>query len=45
MGWFAMAILPKHNVRYPYYDPSKDLSKEQLQRFSQADNSAEHKIL
>lgn len=38
-----MAILPKHNDRYPNYDPSKDLTKEQLQRFTQAANSAQHK--
>ncbi len=38
-----MAILPKHNDRYPNYDPSKDRTKEQLQRFTQAANSAQHK--
>ncbi|EGR2024043.1 TPA: hypothetical protein RUZ63_002967 [Vibrio cholerae] len=43
MGGIAMAILPKQNDRYPNYDPSKDLTKEQLQRFTQAANSAQHK--
>ncbi|EMP93682.1 hypothetical protein V7N88_000375 [Vibrio cholerae] len=43
MGGITMAMLPKHNDRYPNYDPSKDLTKEQLQRFTQAANSAQHK--
>lgn len=33
-------LFAKHNDRYPNYDPSKDLTKEQLQRFTQAANSA-----
>ncbi|MFG0607422.1 hypothetical protein KSS82_03780 [Vibrio mimicus] len=38
-----MAILPKHTDRYSNYDPSQDLTKEQLRRFTQAANRAQHK--
>ncbi|MGL4828335.1 MAG: hypothetical protein ACRCXG_03440 [Vibrio sp.] len=38
-----MAISPKHTDQYSSYDPSQDLTKEQLQRFTQAANKAQHK--
>lgn len=42
-GGKAMAILPKHTDQYSNYDPSQDLTKEQLQRFTQTANYAQHK--
>lgn len=38
-----MAVLPKHTVQNPRYDPDKDLTLDQLQRFTRAANHAEQK--
>ncbi|EEW07374.1 TPA: hypothetical protein AB5H75_002652 [Vibrio mimicus] len=43
MGGITMSIQPKHTDQYSNYDPSQDLTKEQLQRFTQTANTAQHK--
>ncbi|MCG3723266.1 hypothetical protein EXA23_02780 [Vibrio cincinnatiensis] len=38
-----MAVVPKHTDSYSHYDPDKDLTIDQLHRFTQAANSAQKK--
>ncbi|MFV0448583.1 MAG: hypothetical protein ACK5MF_08990 [Vibrio sp.] len=38
-----MAVLPKHNDNNPHYDPSEDLTADQLHRYTRAANKAQKK--
>ncbi|NAX06373.1 MULTISPECIES: hypothetical protein [unclassified Vibrio] len=38
-----MAIVPKHTDPYSRYDPERDLTTDQLHRFTQTANSAQKK--
>ncbi len=38
-----MAVLPKHTDQNPRYDPSDDLTADQLHRFTRAANKAQNK--